>query len=528
MNAVIYARYSSHGQTEQSIEGQLRDCHAWAKQRDINVIAEYVDRAMTGTKDNRPGFQRMISDAARHQFEMVIVWKLDRFARNRYDSAIYKATLKKHGVRVVSAMENITDSPEGIILEGLLESMAEYYSANLSQNIKRGQRENIAKGLYCGGRVPYGYKAVNGKLVADEKTAHFIRYIFEQYAAGVSKREIIDALTEKGMRNTRGRPLSYGSFTIMLRNRAYIGEFIYKGEVVPGLAEPLVDRETFEKVQEKIRQHASAPGAGTAKVDYLLSGKAYCGYCGARMIGICGRSKTGKVYYYYQCGNRNRAGGCKKKNEQKDVIERYVVEQTLKYVLAPKRASRIAKAVVKEYEKEFSDGRIHDLERALSQIDRELDRLIDALVETPKVAHGKIHDRMESLGAQKTDIEADLAGLRAVRRIEITEEEVLAWMQQFADGDLRDEEYLRRIIDVFINSVYLYDDRVIIFYNIHGNQKQVSFLDLTEELEDIEMDSGGSESSSLHHSGPPDERPSRCLGVFMYNKMSCAISRGRI
>ena len=132
MNAVIYARYSSANQTEQSIEGQLHDNYAWAKQHGITVIGEYIDRALTGTKDQRPDFQRMIEDASRKQFEMVIVWKLDRFARNRYDSAIYKARLKKHGVKVVSAMENITDSPEGIILEGLLESMAEYYSANLS------------------------------------------------------------------------------------------------------------------------------------------------------------------------------------------------------------------------------------------------------------------------------------------------------------------------------------------------------------------------------------------------------------
>lgn len=146
MNAVIYARYSSHGQTEQSIEGQLRDNYAWAKQQGVIVVGEYIDRALTGTKDQRPDFQRMIADAAKKQFELVIVWKLDRFARNRYDSAIYKAKLKKYGVKVVSVKENITDSPEGIILEGLLESMAEYYSANLSQNVRRGLRRASRRG----------------------------------------------------------------------------------------------------------------------------------------------------------------------------------------------------------------------------------------------------------------------------------------------------------------------------------------------------------------------------------------------
>ena len=148
--AVIYARYSSHAQNEQSIEGQLHDCYEWAQQQNVMVIKEYIDRAMTGTKDDRPDFQRMIEDAAKRQFELVIVWKLDRFSRNRYDSAIYKTRLKKYGVRVVSVKENISDAPEGIILEGMLESMAEYYSANLSQNVKRGIRESMEKGYFCG------------------------------------------------------------------------------------------------------------------------------------------------------------------------------------------------------------------------------------------------------------------------------------------------------------------------------------------------------------------------------------------
>lgn len=185
--AVIYARYSSHNQSEQSIEEQLHDNYAWAKANNVTVIGEYIDRAMTGTKDTRPDFQRMIDDAAKHQFQLVIVWKLDRFARNRYDSAIYKAKLKKHGVRVVSVCENITDSHEGIILEGLLESMAEYYLANLSKNIKRGLRESAANGTFCGGHIPYGYRVQDKRLVADEKTAPAIRYLFDEYANGTKR-----------------------------------------------------------------------------------------------------------------------------------------------------------------------------------------------------------------------------------------------------------------------------------------------------------------------------------------------------
>lgn len=502
-NAVIYARFSSHAQNEQSIEGQLRDNHAWAEQHGITVIEEYIDRAMSGTKDARPGFQRMIRDASKRQFDTVIVWKLDRFARNRYDSAIYKAQLKKHGVRVVSVKENISDSPEGIILEGLLESLAEYYSANLSQNIRRGQRESVAKGLYCGGNVPYGYKSVNGKLVIDEKTAPFVRYIFEQYAAGTPKKEIIATVNRRGMRNKRGGLISYSSFTTMLKNTTYIGKFKYKGEIVPCVAEPLIDEKTFNAVQEKLKQYAQAPGAATAKVEYLLSGKAYCGHCGVPMLGVCGRSKTGAMYYYYQCGNRNRHKGCRKKNERKDFAEWYVVEQTLQYVLSPRRAEKIAKAVVAQYDKEFSDSRVADLEKALQQIDRELDKLVDALIDTPKIARKKIHERMEALDAQKTDLEIDLTKLRVANNIRITEQEVLSWLRQFTIGDPADIEFRRRIIDVFINSIYMYDDRIIIFYNIRGG-KQVSYIDVVNATENLENLEEVPESSSLNRSAPPE------------------------
>ena len=191
IKAVIYARYSSHGQQEQSIDGQLRDCYAFAERQGYSVIGEYIDRALTGRNDDRPDFQRMLADARKKQFKYIIVWKLDRFARNRYDSAVHKADLKKYGVRVISATENITDEPEGIMLEGLLESLAEYYSANLSKHVKRGMRESVLAGNYTGGIPPYGYKVEGKKLVVDENTAPIIRYVFEQYAKGVPKKKIL-------------------------------------------------------------------------------------------------------------------------------------------------------------------------------------------------------------------------------------------------------------------------------------------------------------------------------------------------
>ena len=165
MNAVIYARYSSHNQTEQSIEGQLRDCYTFAERQGLHVVGEYIDRAITGRTDERPDFQRMISDAQKHQFQRVIVWKFDRFSRDRYDSAIYKHKLKQHGVKVLSAMENVGEGEVGIILEALLEASAEQYSLDLSRKVLRGQRESRIKGTFLGGHVPTGFKVENLSLI---------------------------------------------------------------------------------------------------------------------------------------------------------------------------------------------------------------------------------------------------------------------------------------------------------------------------------------------------------------------------
>ena len=157
MNAVIYARYSSDNQREESIEGQIRECTAYAEKNGITILRHYIDRALSAKTDNRPEFQNMIKDSGKRLFDMVIVWKLDRFARNRYDSARYKTTLKKNGVKVVSATEIISNGSEGILLESLLEGYAEYYSADLAEKVSRGMTENVLKSKYNGGNRTMGY-----------------------------------------------------------------------------------------------------------------------------------------------------------------------------------------------------------------------------------------------------------------------------------------------------------------------------------------------------------------------------------
>lgn len=246
----LYLRFSSERQREQSIEGQLRDCRAYCKMNRYRITAIYVDRATTARKDveKRLHFQEMIRDSEKRPWEYVVVWKLDRFARNRTDSALFKFRLRKNGVKVISATENISEKPEGIILEAVLEGMAEFYSADLSQKITRGMRESALKCHSIGGHVPLGYKIEDHKLVINPATAHIVQEAFELYANGETVADICRIFNTKGYRTAKGVEFNRNSFKSMFRNKRYIGVYTYKDIEVEGGVPAIIDKELFETV----------------------------------------------------------------------------------------------------------------------------------------------------------------------------------------------------------------------------------------------------------------------------------------
>ena len=508
--AVIYARYSSHRQDEQSIEGQLHVCHDYAKRNGYTVVGEYIDRAISGRSDDRPQFQQMIDDSRKKAFRFVIVYKLDRFARNRYDSAVYKHKLKQNGVKLLSAMEQIGDNPESIILEAVLEASAEYYSLELAQKVRRGRIESAGKGKFVGGSIPLGYRSENGYLVLDEQRAPYVRQMFEQYADGIPKREIIDDLNRRGFRNRNGKPLDHNAIHRVLRSEKYVGVLEQSGVRVEGGCPAIIDRATWERVQARLdlmhRCGAKAPAG--AEVEYLLTGKVFCGHCGLSMHGVSGTGKTGNTWYYYQCtGRRKRRNSCKKKHEKKDFLEWYVVEQTCDYILAPERVRKIAASVVAEYEREFGGDSIREMEDRISALGREIEKYIDAVVDLPKSARSSLYDKIQRLTDEKDALEVDLAKLRVANKIQLTEDEIVAWLRSFCKGDLFDLAFRRRIIDVLVNSVFVFDDKIIIYYNVRGG-KQVSYVEMLESYGEEGCpgpDEDLPEGSTSAASGPPNE-----------------------
>lgn len=283
MRLVAYYRYSGGSrQTEQSIEGQRHDCEAYARAHGMTIAKEYIDRHISGKTDDRPAFQQMISDSDRHLFDAVICWKTDRLARNRYDSAIYKNRLRKNGVKILYAAETIVDGPEGIILEGLMESLAEYYSAELSQKLRRGQRESAMKCIALGGNRSFGYDIGADKhYCINEQQAPAVRYIFEQYAAGHTAAEIVAHLNASGIRTSRGHEFNKNSILRIITNEMYLGVYKYSDIRIEGGVPAMIDRDLFDRCQKQLAYNRTRGGCASRdqRADYLLCPASFSAAC---------------------------------------------------------------------------------------------------------------------------------------------------------------------------------------------------------------------------------------------------------
>lgn len=495
MNAVIYARFSSHNQTEQSIEGQLKTCYEFAQKNGYTIVDEYIDRAVSGTTDARPDFLRMIDDSAKHNFEYVIVYQLDRFARNRYDSATYKAKLKKNGVRVLSARENITDDASGILVEGLLESMAEYYSAELAQKIRRGMDINAEKCLSTGGNIALGFKVAPDKhFIVDEQTAPVVVKIFEMYASGYTVTQICNTLNAQGYKTSRGAAFNKNSLRNILKNKRYIGIYTYKGKEIPGGMPKIVSEDLFYKVQEIMTKNNKAPARSKAKQEYLLTTKLFCGYCREMMRGYGG---TGKPHYYYACKNMIKKR-CKKKITRKDYIENLVIEECRRQ-LTPKNIDKITREVVALCEREKDNSNIKRIENLMKDNERKQRNLMDA------VAECEIDSVRKSLYIEISRLNTELDTLKNEYIIEkagavlLTDKEVKFFLSELRKGEADSLSYRKALINVFVNAVYLYDDKITIIFN--SGDKPITIDD--NLLSNIEESDRAAESSFLDNVAPP-------------------------
>lgn len=468
--AVIYARYSSDRQNEQSIAGQIEACTEWAKNNNIKIVHIYHDEALSGKTDKRPDFQRMISDAKSGKFDYIIVYKLDRFARNRYDSAIYKAMLKKSNVRIMSALENIADGPEGIILESVLEGMAEYYSANLAQNVLRGMHQRAALAKHIGGLPPLGYKVDKEKnYVLDENTVPIVQKIFEMYSQGETLSDIASHLNNAGYKTVQGKKFTVNSFATILKNKKYIGVYENMGVEIQDAVPKIISKELFENVQEKLIHNKKAPASNKSNVDFYLTGKIFCGKCGSNMIGDSGTSKTKATHYYYSCIEKKRRHGCTKKSVRKDWIEQLITDVVVKQVLTKENIKKISQKAFEIYEKERNDiSEITALKNTLKDTQKIIDNIMKAIeqgiiTETTK-------KRLTEAEERKNELLTSIAK-EEIKRPAITEEQLEFYLNNIKNKIYNADERIETIVKAFINAVYLYDDKLVITFNFQEGEK---------------------------------------------------------
>lgn len=455
MRAVIYARYSEGPrQTDQSIEGQVADCRDYARAHGMDVIEVYADSHISGTSTvGRDEFLRMIYDAEHKRFDAVIVWKIDRFGRSREDIAVNKRRLRRAGVELHYAREALPEGPEGILLESLLEGLAEYYSADLRQKVIRGQREGAKKGRLSAGSLPVGfYRDQSGIVQAEEEKAEVIREIYRRYAAGERQDTLAQYAYDHGIRGRRGGLISDAAMYRLLRNEHYLGSYTLHGiEVqVPQIVPP----ELFDAVQAAHRPKR-ANAAGRAKAPYLLSGKCYCDVCGKLIQGVSAHNRHGKVYRYYKCPSK-----CTQAIPE-DVLDEFVLRHTMEDVLTDRMIERLTDRIMEIQLEEQAADPAAQIKKDLAEARKKKANIIEAIEAGAGVA---LVPRLNELTEQVDLLSIELEKAQ-IRKPLVPREIIHSWLLSFAGGDRDDPEVRRRLISTFVSEIEIGSDTVTIAYN---------------------------------------------------------------
>ncbi len=431
MKIAVYCRYSSDNQRDESIDAQLRSITDWAQRNGHSIVATYLDEARSATNDDRPRFMDMVKDASQRNFQAAVVHKLDRFARNRYDAAFYRRELRNHGVQLISVQEPLDDSPESVILESVLEGMAEYFSKNLAREVRKGLHENALKCLHNGGTPPLGYRVAPDKTyVIDEHEATAVRLIFGMAASGHSHADTIQKLHELGYQSKSGKNFTRNSIHDILKNEKYTGVFIYNRSIakdfdgkrshrkskapvdvvrIAGGMPRIIEDETFQKVQGRMADRKQGGRARSTRV-YLLSGIVYCGLCGAPMVGCKVNSTRGKPSYaYYSCSSRKHLKPCGNRNVEAVYLEDIVLERIRNELSNPDRVTEILNSI----EVQFS-GQALAANKAIDAAKTNLQTL-EAQINniTQAIANGMFHqsliDKLTQLEKQREEAAENLA-----------------------------------------------------------------------------------------------------------------------
>lgn len=499
--AAEYCRYSSSAQDDgYSIEAQQKAIANFAAVNGYDIQYSYIDKAKTGTNANRPEFQRMIDDASKGLFDVIIIHKTDRFSRNRFDSILYKNELAKYGVKVISVTENFGEGAEADLMLAMQESMAEYYSKNLGREVRKGMDVLASRGLHTGGSPPLGYDVVDKKLVINEAEAEVVRFIFDKYSQRYTYNDIAKELNARGYTTKSGNEFSASSFNSILTQRKYIGEYVYNRRVaksivgkynshankpedeivrIPNGVPRIIDDETFNKVQARLNQNKRKVGTYKSKSSYLLSGLIECAECGYHYQGNSRKGGSGTVYSSYRCGKKqNHKIGCGNKEIEKNKLENFVIEQLQNYLFSDEAINEIANQV-NEYNKTVAKANNQDLilfQKQMKQIDKQIANITKAIARG--VDEDIMIDKINGLNQSKKDLqkridEAVLEELPAVSKKDI--KEALTVFSTYIKENNTLE--CKRFIDNYIDKIVVHKDKVELVLKVASSNFNTSESD---------------------------------------------------
>ena len=382
------------------------------------------------------------------------VYKFDRFSRNKYETAIYKKALRDNGVKVISATELIPDSPEGIIFESMLEGYAEYYSAELSQKVRRGMNETRLKGNYTGGHILYGYKKQDKKLVIDEERAEVVRFIFEQYSIGVYVKNILLELDRRGV-TYKGKPFVRSTVYNILKNEKYAGIYHFNGQIIENMFPQIVPTDIFEKVRAKVQKNHY--GKHSVQVVYLLRNKLKCGYCGQSVNAECGTSQNGEKKYYYKClGKKHHR--CNKSVIRKDILEKLVLDKIVSELTRPQIMNAIVANLMQIQELQAKEASaLNMILKEKRQTDTALNNLMAAIEQG--IISNTTNKRLHELESKQEELERQILIEKSKLALQLSEDTV----RKFYTDALKAEPKL--LIDCLIKEIILYDDKIEIYFN---------------------------------------------------------------
>ncbi len=483
VTAVIYARYSSEAQTEQSIEGQIRVCKEFAERNDFLLVDTYIDRAMTGTNDNRAAFQKMMKDCTKKEWKAIIVYKLDRFSRNKYEAVVHKQTLKNNGIRLVSAMENIPDSPEGRMLETFMEGMNQYYSEELKQKVNRGLRESWLKGYATGGKKIFGYDIIDKRYVINEQEAEVVRELFNRYAKGEVASSIAADFTRRGIYRPNGMKFDSTYLFRLLHYDRYTGKVTHQGKVYDNIFPAIISEDTWRKVSVIYEENKISPSRKKDIFDFLLSAKLVCGQCKRKMHGISGTARNGNVHYYYTCKHKKSKTPCDAKCISKQYLEDLVINATVDLLKGKGNIVHLAKEIYEICQKEEKDDTTLNLlqrkkEEAL-KASRNIIKAIEQGIIT-EMTKARLNELEEQIALYDIEINKE----KHRKTCSLTVEEIEMFLNKYLFENTDEIKVRKMIVNAFIREIILYPDKVIITYNFREPPEPIKIdKSLTEDTE---------------------------------------------